>query len=87
MRLKNAGVRLLIENSLKLSSTCDDVEYLEINKLKLSRLVYGSIKNTLIKKIQLMQNVDILGGASGTVEKNELISPYSIFVLASICKV
>ena len=51
MRLKNAGVRVIIENSLRLFQNSNDVEYLEVNKLQLSRLVFGSIKNTLLKKI------------------------------------
>ncbi|CDW89869.1 UNKNOWN [Stylonychia lemnae] len=87
MRLKNSGIRLFIEKSLRLSQDQEDIEYLEINKQQLSQVVFGSIKNTLIKKIQLMQNVDLLGGVTGQVEKNELVSPYSIFVLASVCKV
>eukprot|EP00347_Sterkiella_histriomuscorum_P000210 403376762 len=87
MKVKNHNVRLVIQRGLRLHSENDDLEYLEIDKTNLSNSIFKGVKDTLLKKIQLLQNVDLLGGVQGQVEKNDLISPYALFVLASLSKV
>ena len=58
--MKNFDVRLKVDKELKLHSTENmDLIYLELDKKQVSDVIFKSIKHTLLKKIILLQGVEL----------------------------
>ncbi len=64
------------------------IDYLEFENKELGDLIYQPIYQSLIKKVELIQNVDLFNGDSHLgASKIEKMSPYVMFVMASLFKV
>lgn len=66
----------------------DTIDYLEFDNKELADLIYVPMFHSLIKKVELIQNVDLFNGDSPmSASRIEKLSPYVMFALAALCKV
>lgn len=89
MSKKNSQIKLILEKDPS-SSTYQSasLDYLEIDNKSLSDLVYNQVYQSLIKKVELIQNVDLFNGDSPLGDQRlEKLSPYVMFVMGALFKV
>lgn len=88
MRQRQSGQRLLVYKQEDNYTAHCQIDYLEFENEELSKLIYSPIYSSLIKKVRLIQNVELFNGDLQMGSPNlEKLSPYVMFVMAALFKV